>query len=91
MIRHRGCLTKSSIYRQDIAKQRRSEVEMMTGLVCREAAALGISTPICQAITDTISAIDRGERMPGVDNLAATLEAVRRPFTGLLLSRTIDL
>ena len=65
---------------------------MMTGLVCREAAALGISTPICQAITDTISAIDRGERMPGVDNLAATLEAaVRRPFTGLLLSRTIDL
>ena len=58
---------------------------MMTGLVCREAASLGIETPICQAITDTISAIDRGERMPGVDNLAATLEAVRRPFTGLLL------
>ena len=63
---------------------------MMTGLVCREAAALGISTPICQAITDTISAIDRGERMPGVDNLAATLEAVRRPFTGLLLSISLE-
>ena len=49
---------------------------MMTGLVCREAAALGISTPICQAITDTISAIDRGERMPGVDNLADILTKI---------------
>jgi 2-dehydropantoate 2-reductase len=60
---------------QDIAKQRRSEIEEMTGLVCREGEALGIPTPVAQAITETVSQIDRGERTPGADNLRLTLVA----------------
>lgn len=60
---------------QDIAKQRRSEIEEMTGLVVREGAKLGIATPVAQAITEIISEIDNGERLPGVENLALTLAA----------------
>ena len=60
---------------QDIAKQRRSEIEQMTGLVVREGARLGIPTPVAQAITDMVAEIDRGERTPVPANLRLTLEA----------------
>ena len=60
---------------QDIAKQRRSEIDEMTGLVCREGKLLGIATPVAQAITRVISEIDLGQRTPGIENLRLTLES----------------
>lgn len=60
---------------QDIAKQRRSEINEMTGLVCREGLALGIATPVAQAITEIVTEIDRGHRLPDVENLRLTLES----------------
>jgi hypothetical protein len=60
---------------QDIAKQRRSEIEEMTGLVCHEAELLGIACPVARAITDIVSEIDLGQRTPVADNLQLTLES----------------
>jgi ketopantoate reductase len=60
---------------QDIAKQRRSEIDEMTGLVCREGELVGIATPVAQAITRVISEIDLGQRTPGIENLRLTLES----------------
>jgi hypothetical protein len=60
---------------QDIAKQRRSEIEEMTGLVCREGERLGITCPIARAITDVVSEIDLGQRIPGAENLQVTLDS----------------
>ena len=50
-------------------------VDVSDRLLVHAGAKLGIATPVAQAITDTVREIDNGERTPGVENLALTLQA----------------
>jgi 2-dehydropantoate 2-reductase len=54
---------------QDLAKDRRTELEYLSGEVARRAVAAGVATPVHVAIIDMIGQIERGALTPGIDNL----------------------
>jgi 2-dehydropantoate 2-reductase len=63
---------------QDHLKGRRSEMEYITGLVCRKGRELGVATPVNDAVIDLYRRIDAGELVmdpSNYDRLRARLEA----------------
>jgi 2-dehydropantoate 2-reductase len=63
---------------QDHLKGRRSEMEYITGLVCRKGRELGVATPVNDAVIDLYRRIDSGELVmdpSNYDRLRARLEA----------------
>ena len=54
---------------QDVMKGRRTEIEYLNGYVAAKGAEAGVATPVCEAITDLIKRMERGEMKPDVDNI----------------------
>ena len=61
--------TKTTVL-QDWMKGRRSEVDDLNGLVVAESARRGAAAPVNAAVTEIAHRIERGEIVPGPDNLA---------------------
>lgn len=55
---------------QDWTKGRHSEVDDINGHVIAEGARVGVPTPVNAAIVEVAHRIERGELVPGVENLA---------------------
>lgn len=58
---------------QDVAKGRRTEVEHMNGFIAGKGRELGVPTPVSDAVTETVRAIDEGRLEPSPDNIERTL------------------
>src|SRR5579862_3487885 len=54
---------------QDVAKERRTEIDYINGAVCAKAAELGIDVPLQRAIVALVKRVERGELRPSVDNI----------------------
>lgn len=55
---------------QDLARGRRTEIDCLNGLVAEWGARYGIATPVNATITRLVHEMERGERKPGLDNIA---------------------
>ena len=56
---------------QDLEHGKRTEVDAINGSVCRLGAEHDVPTPVNDAVVELIHQMERGERTPGWDNLAA--------------------
>ncbi len=65
---------------QDLAKQRRTEVDFMNGYVAAKGDELGVPAPTHAAVAALVRRVERGELAPARENLHA---AVRRVYSGL--------
>ncbi len=54
---------------QDIAKQRRTEIDELNGEVVRRAQELGIAVPTNAAMQKVVQRVERGDAVPGLDLL----------------------
>jgi 2-dehydropantoate 2-reductase len=54
---------------QDVIKGRRTEVDYLNGVIVRMAAALGLPTPLNQAIVELMHAVEAQQVEPQADNL----------------------
>ncbi|HIM89484.1 MAG TPA: hypothetical protein EYM52_01990, partial [Dehalococcoidia bacterium] len=54
---------------QDVIKGRRTEIEYLDGYVAQKGREIGIPTPACDAITELIKKVERGELKSERDNI----------------------
>ncbi len=54
---------------QDLEKGKQTEVLMINGFVCDTGKQYGIPTPFNDAVVEVVTAIERGEKTPCMDNL----------------------
>ena len=54
---------------QDVMKGRRTEIEYLNGYVSRRGSEVGVATPACDAITELIRRVERGELKSGASNV----------------------
>ncbi len=54
---------------QDVMKGRRTEIEYLNGYVAQRGRAAGVATPACDAITELLRRVERGELTPDVSNV----------------------
>ena len=54
---------------QDVLKGRRTEIEYLNGYVAARGREAGVATPLCEAITQLVKQVERGEIKPDVANI----------------------
>ncbi|MCH8309159.1 MAG: hypothetical protein IIB17_01520, partial [Chloroflexi bacterium] len=54
---------------KDVTKGRRTEIEYLDGYVADRGREVGIPTPACDAITELIKKVERGELESQRDNI----------------------
>jgi len=74
--------TSVSSILQDLRRGRTTEVEAISGIVCRCGRASGIPTPFNDRVVDVIREIQQGRRLCGPENFAAYQELLARPVAG---------
>jgi len=55
---------------QDMRKGRRTEIELINGLVADKGDEVGIPTPVNKGLVDIVKRVERGELAPGRENVA---------------------
>lgn len=55
---------------QDMRKGRRTEIELINGLVAAKGDEIGIPTPVNKALVEVVKRVERGELAPSRDNVA---------------------
>ncbi len=55
---------------QDMRKGRRTEIELINGLVADKGDEVGIPTPVNKGLVDIVKRVERGELPPGRENVA---------------------
>jgi 2-dehydropantoate 2-reductase len=63
---------------QDVLKGRRTEADMLNGLVVETCRRHGLSAPVNAALADVMNRISAGELQPGVENLERVLAVASR-------------
>jgi 2-dehydropantoate 2-reductase len=54
---------------QDMAKGRRTEIELMNGFIASEGARVGVAAPAHEMITRQVLRVERGEIQPRPENV----------------------
>ena len=75
---HRGRTNWLASMAQDVKKGRRTEIDLMNGLVSAKGLEVSVPTPFNDAIVDTMHRIDDGSLAPGPANVERILSAVGR-------------
>jgi 2-dehydropantoate 2-reductase len=60
---------------QDVVKGRPTEIYQMNGFVCQQGASVGIDTPVNEAMSEVIRAIDAKEIESGFENVERVLKS----------------
>ncbi|GHD55340.1 2-dehydropantoate 2-reductase [Thalassobaculum fulvum] len=55
---------------QDIAKGRRTEIEMLNGYIVERGKEIGLAAPANAGLTAAVQAVERGEAPPGLERVA---------------------
>lgn len=55
---------------QDIAKGRRTEIEMLNGFIVERGKEIGLAAPANAGLTAAVRTIERGEALPGLERVA---------------------
>jgi 2-dehydropantoate 2-reductase len=55
---------------QDMRKGRRTEIELINGLVAAKGDEVGVPTPVNRALVEIVKRVERGELTPSPDNVA---------------------
>jgi 2-dehydropantoate 2-reductase len=55
---------------QDILKGRRTEIDFLNGLVVQKGMAVGLATPLNEAITALVKRLENGELKPELENIS---------------------
>ena len=63
---------------QDVRKGRRTEIEELNGFVAAQAERLGLTAPLCTALTGVVRKAGVGGLRPDKSNLDALLSSLRR-------------
>ncbi|MFW6194888.1 MAG: ketopantoate reductase family protein [Chloroflexota bacterium] len=58
---------------QDVAKGRRTEIEYMNGFIAKKGREVGVPTPVSEAVTEVVRAIDEKQLEASPDNIELTL------------------
>ena len=61
--------TRSGLWRDLWVRKRKTEIPWLTGYVVKRAKALGVPTPICEAVVKMIEELEDGTREIGWKNL----------------------
>jgi len=56
---------------QDMRKGRRTEIDLINGLVAAKGDEIGIPTPVNKGLVEVVKRVERGELAPGRDNVAS--------------------
>ena len=56
---------------QDMAKGRRTEIELMNGYIASEGARIGVAAPTHEMLTRQVLRVERGELQPRPENVLA--------------------
>ena len=55
---------------QDMRKGRRTEIELINGLIAAKGDETGIPTPANKALVEAVKKVERGEAAPGLEVVA---------------------
>jgi 2-dehydropantoate 2-reductase len=62
-----------------IERGRAPEIDFLNGELCARGRALGVQTPVNQALVDTVQSIVAGRAQPSLENLRAIHERLSAP------------